>query len=168
MTETEFADIIKSTKGIVLSAIEKHLADRFYYAIDDVVQETYIRAYRSLINNKFKGNSSIGTWLYTIARNESLRMGKKLTKEENKSQKIIEGIETRKYDVDNDFDDELYDLSEMIKKLPEKYRQVMELVYHGHTVKQIASSLQLETGTVKSRTSRGREILKKLLTEGEQ
>ncbi len=38
MTETEFARIVHDTKGVVLSAIEKHLAARHYHAIDDVVQ----------------------------------------------------------------------------------------------------------------------------------
>ena len=170
MTETEFADIINSTKGIVLSAVERHLADRFYHAIDDVVQETYIRAYRGLINDKFKGNSSIGTWIYTIAKNESLRMGQRLLREENKHQKTFDRLEKTKNQEpfeQNEINDDILDLYDSIKKLPEKYRQVMELVYRGHSVQQIANMLQLKSGTVKSRTSRGRDILKKLLTEEE-
>ena len=54
MTETVFAEIIKETKGVVLSAIEKTLFNRFYHAIDDVAQETYLRAYKSLDRNQFR------------------------------------------------------------------------------------------------------------------
>ncbi len=61
MTETEFARIVHATKAVVLSAVEKHLAGRFYHAIDDVVQETYLRAYRSLTSDKFRGDSAIST-----------------------------------------------------------------------------------------------------------
>ncbi len=42
MTEREFAEIVGRTKKVVLSAIEKNLASRFYHSIDDVVQETYL------------------------------------------------------------------------------------------------------------------------------
>ncbi len=34
MTESEFTEIVSSTREIVLSAIEKNLAERFSYAID--------------------------------------------------------------------------------------------------------------------------------------
>ncbi|WP_332910865.1 RNA polymerase sigma factor [Algoriphagus boritolerans] len=37
---------------------------------DDLTQNTFIKAYRYL--DKFKGNSSIFTWLYRIATNEAL------------------------------------------------------------------------------------------------
>jgi len=41
----------------------------------------------------------------------------------------------------------------------------MELVAKGLTMKQIAAKLDIEVGTVKSRTSRGKEALQKLLSE---
>src|SRR5271157_5838929 len=89
MTEKEFADIVGSTKKIVLSAIEKHLSARFYHAIDDIAQESYLRAYRSIIKNKFRGDSKIETWLYAIARNEALRMNDRLAREEEKFKKVL-------------------------------------------------------------------------------
>ncbi|KPA30808.1 putative terminase, ATPase subunit, gpP-like protein [Leptospira interrogans] len=62
MTESEFAEIVNSTRNTVLSAIEKNLAERFYYAIDDVAQETYFRAYKALkkINSAKNLNSVLG------------------------------------------------------------------------------------------------------------
>ena len=168
MTEREFAEIIDSTKGAVLSAIQNHLADRFYHAIDDVAQETYIRAYRSLVKKKFREESLISTWLYSIAKNESLRMNKKLSREEMKFQKSVERMKTAAaHEVEeNRYDIEL--LREAIGKLPEKYRSVLELVSRGLTEKQIAEKLEIKIGTVKSRSSRGREMLEKLLKGGEK
>nr|WP_231293371.1 sigma factor [Leptospira sp. serovar Kenya] len=88
MTESEFTEIVSSTREIVLSAIEKNLAERFSYAIDDVAQETYFRAYKALKKDQFRQESKLSTWLYTIARNESLRMNDKLRKEEERAEKL--------------------------------------------------------------------------------
>ena len=86
--EHDFAEIVERTKGVVLSAISKTLDAEFSSHIDDVVQETYLRAYKSLQKEQFKNNSSIETWLYTIARNESLRMNEKLVRERQKSENL--------------------------------------------------------------------------------
>lgn len=43
---------------------------------DEVAQETFIRAYRSL--NRFQGNSRFGTWLYRIAVNCCLSLRRKM------------------------------------------------------------------------------------------
>ena len=167
MTEREFAEIIDSTKGTVLSAIHTHLADRFYHAIDDVAQETYIRAYRSLIKKKFKEESLISTWLYTIAKNESLRMNKRLSREEMKFQKSVEKMKADAEYVSSENNLDTEALRKAIGNLPDKYRSVIELVSRGFTEKQISEKLEIKRGTVKSRASRGREMLEKLLKGGE-
>jgi RNA polymerase sigma-70 factor (ECF subfamily) len=168
MTEREFAEIIDSTKRTVLSAIQTHLADRFYHAIDDVAQETYIRAYRSLVKKKFKEESLISTWLYTIAKNESLRMNKKMSREEMKFEKSIEKMKTVAAYKTEEYNHDIELLREAIGNLPEKYRSVLELVSRGLTEKQISEKLEIKIGTVKSRSSRGREMLEKLLKGGVQ
>lgn len=165
INEKEFAGIINSTKRIVLSAIGKNLAERFYHSIDDVVQETYIRAYKSLVKKKFKGESSIGTWLYTIARNESIRINNKLIKEEKKAEKTYDRLKSIEKD---EFDADIQNLFDSISKLPDKHRSVMELVSQGLSVKQISERLNIKTGTVKSRASRGRDMLQKILVGGEK
>lgn len=166
MTEREFAEIVNDTKGIVLSAIETHLSNHFSHAIDDVVQETYLRAYRSLVNNTFRDDSKLSTWLYTIAKNECFRMNKKLSREEIKFQKSVEMMrlgEQRgsEYSTDREL------LRELIIQLPEKYRSVMELISLGFSEKAIAEKLNLKRGTVKSRASRGREMLQRIIQGGD-
>jgi RNA polymerase sigma-70 factor, ECF subfamily len=167
MTEKDFSDIIDSTKGIVLSAIQKNINNSFYHSIDDIVQETYIRAYRSLIKNKFKGDSSLNTWIYTIARNETFRMNKKLNREEEKFKKAINKIEYQEKAAEEKEADNYkkIDLYNSIDKLPVIYGDVIRLILTGFTEKQIAEKLQIQPGTVKSRTYRGKEMLQKLLKE---
>jgi len=166
MTDREFTEIVQETKGIVLSAIEKHLDRRHIHAIDDVAQETYFRAFRSLQKQAFREESSISTWLYTIARNEALRMNKKLGRESDKVAKKMQ--ETSVDDAVDalSFDSDLDLLRDSIEMLPDKYRSVVVLVAEGYSVKEIAEKLQIRSGTVKSRTSRGREMLQKLMQGG--
>ncbi|HNX22476.1 MAG TPA: sigma-70 family RNA polymerase sigma factor [Spirochaetota bacterium] len=155
MNERDFAEIVKRTKKTVLSAIEKNMAPRFYHAIDDVAQETYIRAYNGLIKNSFRGDSSLETWLYKIAKNESLRMNHKLTREEEKA---IKARENNSLVQKPDSGDTAY-LHDHLMLLPEKYRSVLTLSSQGFNINDISQKLGIRPGTVKSRTSRGKKII---------
>jgi RNA polymerase sigma-70 factor (ECF subfamily) len=159
MNEREFAEIVKNSKKTVLSAIGKNMAPRFYHAIDDVAQETYIRAYRAFEKNSFRGDSSIETWIYTIARNESIRMNKKLLREEEKAKRaLIVFDEMASEDHSSDSEDtEL--LHEHIALLPEKYRDVLILSSKGFNISDISQKLGIPSGTVKSRSARGKKMI---------
>ena len=161
MTEQEFAKIVGATKNTVLQAVRKHLAAQYFEAIDDVVQETYIRAYKSLVAGKFKEESALSTWLYRIAANEAKRMNEKLLREEKKVSKLAD------FTLLNTSAGEYHELSLMplIEKLPEKYRDVIKLKALGNDETQIAGMLNIPKGTVKSRLSRGKGILYRLLQE---
>lgn len=165
MDEREFAAVIGETKDVVLSAIERHLAPRFSAAIDDVVQEAYLRAYRSLTAGRFRGDSAVGTWLYAIARNEALRMNERLAREERKLLRSMERDAANDDMRDDGAGSEIDALYDAIARLPEKYRAVLERVARGWPVRDIARELGIETGTVKSRASRGREMLHRLMRE---
>lgn len=155
ITEREFALIVSDTKRVVLSAIEKNLAERFYHAIDDVAQETYFRAYRSLVKESFRADSSIETWLYAIARNESLRMNKKLMREEEKQKRSA--MQAAAAETASDPDTTI--LHESIGSLPAKYREVIQLMARGLRINEISERLGIRPGTVKSRASRGKKMI---------
>lgn len=157
MTEREFAEIVKRTKKVVLSAIEKNMSSRFHHAIDDVAQETYIRAFRGLEKNSFRGDSSIETWLYRIAKNESLRMNQKLIREEEKVKKILKSRTSEHLEKPDPGDAEF--LLDHLMLLPEKYRSVLTLASRGFNINDISMKLGIRPGTVKSRTSRGKKII---------
>lgn len=167
MTELEFGNIVGETKKTVLAAVQKHLPARFYHSIDDVVQETYMRAFRHLSSGKFRNEAAVSSWLYTIARNESLRMARKLGREEEKMARLQE--ESMVNEV-NDAPQYLHDMSmleNMLENIPLKYREVMLLRSRGVSEKEIAQQLGIRKGTVKSRFSRGREMLQRVAGEVE-
>jgi RNA polymerase sigma-70 factor, ECF subfamily len=160
MTEREFTQIVADTKRVVLSAVEKHLPHHFHHAIDDVVQETYLRAYTRLARGDYRGDAQISTWLYVIARNESRRMAGRLAREDEKSRRAGLMLTLRPPAPDPaDMVTEAEGLAAMLKALPEKYRAVMELAAAGLMEREIGERLGIKTGTVKSRMSRGRELL---------
>jgi RNA polymerase sigma-70 factor (ECF subfamily) len=174
MDQEAFASIVEETKGVVLKAIRKSLFSEYYYAIDDVVQETYIRAYRSLVKNKFKEESKLSSWLYTIARNESIRMNKKLKSGERRREKYMErnieylnSSERNNIEEKIEKEDLLNKISEAVKNLPDKYENVIDLYVKGFNEKEIAKFLSISRGTVKSRIHRGKEKLRQILKKEE-
>jgi RNA polymerase sigma-70 factor (ECF subfamily) len=170
MDEKKFARIVRETKGIVLSSVRNHLAGRFHHSIDDVVQETYLRAYRRLCRPGMNDDLTLNSWLYTIARNESYRMNERLKREETKFKnsaiKISDDMEksnSKEAEIERTG---LMDLKNIIKELPQKYRSVIELAALGYSEKEIADRLDIKKGTVKSRASRGREMMQKIYKKG--
>lgn len=168
VTTEEFQEIVSQTKPVVLSAVSRHLYERFHHAIDDVAQETYIRAYKALVKDKFQGKSALETWLYAIARNESIRMNGKLHREEERREKL--GRERDEPALDSsgtvENESELARLYQGLLRLPAKYASVLKMYWKGKSEREIAESLSLTRGTVKSRAHRGRELLRKMMEEG--
>ncbi len=159
MNEREFYNFVEETKGLVLSAIRKYMASHYYHSIDDVAQETYIRVYKSISKMKFIDEKSRNNWLYTIAKNETLRMLHKLNREEHKLNKAKESMPL---DAKNDlqkYNEDIIEMKDVISTLPEKYRSIFELLIQGFTESQIADKLSMKSGTVKSRIHRGRELI---------
>lgn len=163
MDDSQFTTIIGETKAVVLAAIRRHLRVEYYNAIDDVAQETYLRAYKSLKKNAFRGDSSLRTWLYAIARNESLRMNQKLDRDsrrstdgdvpelpyhDNNEEKLAQSMDVER-------------LTGMIRAIPEKYRKVLQLHMEGKSEREISNLLNLKKGTVKSRLSRGKSLVRR-------
>lgn len=157
MKSTEFSEIISETKAVVLSAVRKHLAERFSHSVDDVVQEVYLRAYSSLVKGNFRNDSKFSTYIYTIAKNESLRMNEKLIREEKKMEKL----KSERHGSDEDSGSFFWDIKKYMEKIPGLYSDVLNLFLKGKSEKEISEELGVPRGTVKSRANRGREMLKR-------
>ena len=140
---------------------------------EDVAQEVFLRVNRGL--EGFRGESSIGTWIYRIARNAALdRLRSRPAWLESASRLRTHGSEEGPTDVISQLPDERASLeryligkemSECIRgrvdTLPESYRRVLvlsELI--GMTNAEIASALGISEGAVKIRLHRARSLLR--------
>ncbi len=157
--DKEFIDLFEETKGIALAAVRSHLGAEHHHAVDDVIQETYIRVYRGYDPLRFADRSSRDGWIYTIARNEASRMTMRLRREAMKARLLALSTSESDDDDTGGLDEDIRMMKEIISGLPEKYRAIFELLILGYSESQIADALSLRRGTVKSRIHRGRDII---------
>ncbi|MFZ4618911.1 MAG: RNA polymerase sigma factor [Bacteroidota bacterium] len=134
--------------------------------VDDIAQEVFIKVYQALQNFRFE--SSFYTWIYRITVNKCRdELRKKKVKRffsfnsfEKTTNMKIENMATTTFDDEN----MRGVIEESLKKLPEKFRMPIILKdIDGMSYDEIAEVLECEVGTVKSRLSRGRTMLKEIL-----
>lgn len=142
---------------------------------EDVLQETFIKALRSL--EKFEGRSNLSTWLYRIAVNESLMLIRKRKPEvsilnDETSDEDFEGISVSQI-VDwcclpeSEFlsNETRNELNNAIQKLPENLRSVFILRdIEGLSITETAQALELTETNVKTRLLRARMKLREELS----
>lgn len=119
---------------------------------DDVLQNTFIKVYRSI--DQFEQKSSLFTWLYRIATNESLTFierNKKFQYDFVDQQDEHPAISQLKADPYFEGNDIQLALQEALCRLPEKQKQVFLLRYHDElSYKEMAEVLQTSEGALKA------------------
>jgi RNA polymerase sigma-70 factor, ECF subfamily len=144
----------------------------------DAAQETFLKIYRGL--NHFRGESGLKTWIYRIAINQAMnqqRWWKRRRRDETFSLELsrnnseitighsIEGANASPEDlaIENERERRLMKTLSEIKteyRVALMLREIEELSYE-----EIAETLEISIGTVKSRIARGREELRRRLKE---
>jgi RNA polymerase sigma-70 factor (ECF subfamily) len=141
---------------------------------EDVVQETYLKAYRAY--NTFKAGTNLKAWLYRILTNTYInryrkqqrrpsevelgelqdlylfrRLGEQSGAERSTEESVLESM------VDED-------IKQALESLPETFRMPVLLAdVEGFSYKEIAEIMDVPIGTVMSRLHRGRKALQKKL-----
>ena len=131
---------------------------------EDVGQETFIRFYKSL--KKFRGESSLATYLTRIAINLSLN---ELKRRQRRSslffQKPIEEVHDLPDRKAGHWQEDKEIVQRAIQNLERKFRSVVVLrLIDGYSTEETAEILSIPVGTVLSRLSRAQKKLKELLT----
>jgi RNA polymerase sigma-70 factor (ECF subfamily) len=145
---------------------------------EDVVQETYLRAYRGF--GGFQEGTNLKAWLYRILTNTYINAyrAKKRRPIESDLEDVedlylyhrLGGLEAATQG--RSAEDELMDwftdteVKEALESLPESFRMAVLLAdVEGFHYKEIAEILDIPIGTVMSRIHRGRKALQKQLYE---
>ena len=139
------------------------------HEVNDVVQESFIKAYRALPN--FRGDSAFYTWLYRISINTAKSFLANNNKRPIMSSDITNG-DGEVMDVVEQVADNLTPEAELmnkqilqtvesaVAKLPEDLRRAITLrEMDGLSYEEIAEVMQCPIGTVRSRIFRAREVI---------
>lgn len=135
---------------------------------EDIAQETFIRAFRYL--HKFRGRSSLKTWIYRIALNCSNSRLKRRTRRRNRRvddgevelEKAADGSRSPEEKAVGTSVGDL--LRSSLDQLPQHYREAVWLRdFEELSYQEIATVLSVRIGTVRSRIARGREQLRSRL-----
>jgi RNA polymerase sigma factor (sigma-70 family) len=135
----------------------------------DMVQNTFIKCYKSL--DSFRFDAQIKTWLYRITINEckdylkswnyKMVHVKSFINETAKS--ILPSTEKTVLDKYNN-----EEIKDTIFSLPKVYREVVYLYYYNSlTTEEIANVLDVSVNTVKTRLRRAKQRLESMIKEAE-
>ena len=142
---------------------------------EDLVQETYIRAFR--FRAQFTPGTNLKAWLFRILTNTFINEYRRKASrpETTELDDVDESILYRHMRevspgssspdpeaevIDNALSSEV---KEALEALPEKFRTTLLLDVEGFSYKEIAEMLEIPIGTVMSRLHRGRKILQRRL-----
>ncbi len=138
---------------LVCAILGPGLAD---YEADDVLQEVFLKVYENL--SHFRGESALGTWIYSVARNKALDR-RRLARNR------WEHVEMRpeRASAASGVQREL-ELAEAMERLPETYRTLLRLYYWQQaSLAEISEVTGIKEGTIKSYLARARQNLEGIL-----
>lgn len=132
---------------------------------EDVLQEVFIRVFRNF--EQFRNESSLSTWIYRIATNESLRLlnrrkGEKIVSSGEIHEELVGKLRASEY---VDYENELaVKFQEAILSLPEKQRLVFNLRYYDELdYDQIERILETKAETLKVNYHYAKEKIKEYI-----
>lgn len=136
----------------------------------DCAQEAMVRIYRAM--GSFKGQSALATWIYRITMNTCLdelrrRKARKVTSLDSLVDTGWSPTDTGDTPEEHGLRVEKQNaLNQAIQSLPDDMRAAIILRdVKGYAYDEIASILDANVGTIKSRISRGREKLREILSK---
>jgi RNA polymerase sigma-70 factor (ECF subfamily) len=135
--------------------------------LEDLAQETFLRAYRNIPDFDSEKGASFSTWLITIARNLAINEKAKMSRRKEHS----DGLRNENHGRNEKSPQEILEqrrlksrIHDAISRLPEKFHTAVILSYFDElSLEEIAQIEDCPVGTVKSRVFRGKQILRQIL-----
>jgi RNA polymerase sigma-70 factor (ECF subfamily) len=146
---------------------------------EEIAQDTFIRAHRGL--SRFRGDSSLATWLYRIAlnlsrnrywyffrrrRQDSLSLERAISDDSDATFSDFIAAETQDPLQETTAQEFSQLVALCMERLDARHREILTMRnVLNLPYEEISRSLRINIGTVKSRIARARENLRKLLAE---
>lgn len=136
---------------------------------EDAAQDTFIKAHKGL--NNFKPNAALYTWLYRIAMNTCIDYKRRpffesIFRRSDTGEEMVIDLPSASPSPEKDYESRQIQvaLHGALMKLSPKLRTVIVLKeVEGLSYDEMANTLDISIGTIKSRISRARDELKILL-----
>jgi RNA polymerase sigma-70 factor (ECF subfamily) len=128
-----------------------------------MTQEVFVKIWKAL--PRYRGEASLGTWVFAIARNTCLSRRRREASRRAASLEVAEvrAVAESLHAYEDRHSQEL-DMRDLLARVPEKYRRVLTLFYlEDRSYEQVAELLGLPLGTVKTHLRRGKKELGALL-----
>jgi RNA polymerase sigma-70 factor (ECF subfamily) len=163
-----FAELIDSYQSRVYGYVRRMLRD--HTESEDVAQEVFVKAFQNI--DRFDGRASFATWIFRIAANLCIDRARKRDRRPEMVPFRTEGGPTEVDPADLRWDPQAYAVtSEMhvavdraVSELSDKLRSVLLLHdLEGMSYEEIAATLGIPVGTVKSRLFLARMRLQQAL-----
>jgi RNA polymerase sigma-70 factor (ECF subfamily) len=158
--------LIKAYEQPAFAMAMSYLGD--YEMAAEVTQEALIKVYKNL--GKFKFEASLSTWIYRIVINtckDALKKTKRM-KEVSLEDNHFEGLRDEQKTPEETLETE--DLKTMVHRTletinPENAEVIRLKDIQDYSYEEIAAFLEIPVGTVRSRLSRGRQMLKEAIVK---
>jgi len=160
-TDDNISDLLKTDLNKGFRLLVETYSQKLYWHIrrlvilhedaDDALQNTFINVWKSIGN--FRSESSLYTWLYTIATNEALTLINKRKRNASVSVDDLNGYFESSQEGSTwfDGDEAQLKLQNAILKLPEKQRIVFNLKYYDDmTYEEMSKVLNTSEGALKA------------------
>ena len=166
--EDAFAELVRLYENKVYQ-LALRMCSRPEDAVD-VAQEAFLSAWRGLPT--FRGEAGFATWLYRLTSNAAIDHLRRTRRQ--RGELSLDGDETGLDAAEaGPGPQEAAEQGELraavadgLRQLSDSHRQILVLRELGHlSYEEIAGKLALDLGTVKSRISRARSALRKILLE---
>ena len=167
-----FDALVARYQRYVFNLVYQHLGN--VNEIEDVSQEVFLRIYKFI--RKYRGNASLESWIYKIVLNYCRTHARRRSalsrmfvaptakrRDDESSFELLDIIPDQSYDPATTIEQRrlVQDILDAVRALPEIYRNILimrevnELSYE-----EIAEILGISIGTVKSRISRARDLVR--------
>ena len=169
-----FEELVQPHAGRLYNYVARMVGDAS--EAEDLTQDAVLRAHRAI--GSFRGGATFQTWLYRIATNICVDALRRRSRRDSKVSSLDAPLRAEQGEIQREIADEQHapqDMAEAselrshvlraIRTLSPKLRGVVVLFdLQGFSYEEIAETLHLPLGTVKSRLFNARSRLRELLT----
>ncbi len=164
--EQGFRELVCSTKERLYWQIRRMVFS--HEDADDLLQEVYIKVFRNI--SSFKGDSSLTTWIYRIAHNETINFLNSKAAQKSLASVGLELLTEEKLAHNSNIDSETIKrlMGKAIATLPDKQRAVFVMRYYDNVpFKEMEQIMQTTESALKTSYHIAEKKIKEILASYE-